>query len=144
MKAKYIWLIVLAVIAAIVASIVIVTCNKAAQTVGIVTDPNRMVYNYEWFYNTEADAKSYEQQIVEANKQVATFKADHPNDLDSYVNSTELSNLETVAQGLQNELVSTCNNYDAAAKDITRGIFKNWNLPSELTATSDGELIIVY
>jgi hypothetical protein len=114
---------------------------KACSTVGIVTDPNRMVYNYEWFYNTEADAKAYEQQIVTAKQQIATFKADHPNDLDSYVNSTQLSNYETIAQGLQNELVSTCNNYDAASKDITRSLFKNWNLPSELTATSDGQLI---
>ena len=47
----------------------------------------------------------------------------------------------SVAQGLQNELISTVNSYNAAAKDITRGMFRNWSLPTGLSATSDGQLI---
>ena len=132
---------VLIVVAIVIGSVTLVVVNKAGQTVGIVTDPNRMVYNYEWFYNTLADARSYNTQINTAQTQIDTFKADHPNDLGSYVNSTELSRLNAVKQGLQNQLVSTANNYDAAAKDITRGIFKNWNLPASLTVSSDSKLI---
>ena len=88
--------------------------------------------------------KAYTQQIITANQQIETFKSDHPNDLDSYVNSTELANLQTIEQCLQNELVSTCNNYDAAVGDVTRDLFRNWSLPTELTATSDGQLIMSY
>jgi hypothetical protein len=118
-----------------------VLLTKACSTAGIITDPNRMVYNYEWFYNTEADAKAYSQQIVTANQQIATFRVDHANDLNTYANTTELARLESVEQGLQNELVSTCNNYDAAVGDVTRDLFRNWSLPTNLTATSDGKLI---
>jgi hypothetical protein len=133
--------IIAAILILLIAIPALIILDKSCTTVGIVTDPNRMVYNYEWFYNTLADARSYETQIVTAQSQIDTFKADHPNDLGSYVNSTELSRLNAIKQGLQNQLVSTANNYDAAAKDITRGIFKNWNLPASLTVSSDSKLI---
>jgi len=135
----YLWVLIVAVLSA--GTITAVIVSKAGETAGIVTDPNRMVYTYEWFYNTEADAKAYAAQIVTANQSIADFKSVHQGDLGSYVNSTELSRLMSVAQGLQNELISTVNSYNAAAKDITRGMFRNWNLPTELSATSDGKLI---
>jgi hypothetical protein len=133
--------IILAIVILIIGIPALIILDKSCTTAGIVTDPNRMVYNYEWFYNTLADARSYETQIVTAQSQIDTFKSDHPNDLGSYVNSTELSRLNAVKQGLQNQLISTANNYNAAAKDITRGIFKNWNLPASLTVSSDSKLI---
>lgn len=116
---------------------------KACSVADKVTDPDRIVYTYEWFFNTRASILTYFDQLKVARQTVETFKTDHVKNLDNYVNSTELSRLQSVAQGIENNLISTCNFYNANALNLTRGIFKDWRLPLEINY-KNGELKEVY
>jgi len=116
---------------------------RPAEVIEQVTEPNRIIYNYEWFFNTEASIKSYESQIRVAKEQIVTFKKDHTN-LNSYENSTELARLETVLQGLENQLISTVASYNGNAKNITRGSFKDWRLPVLIEIGPNWEIIEHY
>ena len=111
------------------------------QTIEKVTDPDRALYSYEWFFNTKASADSYAAQIKVASAAVETFKQDHAGNLESYQNSTELSRLRAVEKGLRNQLITTVNQYNANAQNKTRSIFKDWNLPASLTVTQDGRVV---
>ena len=117
---------------------------RSAQVIEKVTDPNRIIYTYEWFFNTLASIKSYESQVGVANQSVETFKEDHKDDLSSYVNSVELSRLREVQRGLQNQLISTINSYNAQAKNLSRSIFKDWRLPNSLELTLDNKVNEIY
>lgn len=119
-----------------------VVLSKSCGVVDIVTNPDRMVYTYEWFFNTHASILTYEAQLKVANEATDTFIKDH-NNLDNYVNSTELSHLRAVAQGIENQLISTCQTYNANALNLTRGIFKDWRLPVEIYY-SNGEINEIY
>jgi len=114
---------------------------RPAQVIEKVTDPDRIIYTYEWFFNTIASIKSYENQVEVARKSVGTFKEDNKDKADSYANTTELSRLREVERGLQNQLISTINSYNAQAKNLSRGIFKDWRLPNSIELSSDNKVI---
>jgi len=117
---------------------------RPAQVIEKVTDPNRIIYTYEWFFNTLASIKSYESQVEVAGKSVETFKEDNKDKADSYANTTELSRLREVQRGLQNQLISTINSYNAQAQNLSRGIFKDWRLPNSVELSSDNKIIEYY
>ena len=108
---------------------------RPAQVIEKVTEPDRVIYTYEWFFNTSASIQSYYSQIQVASKSVDTFKLDHEGNLASYSNSTELARLREVQRGLENQLISTVNTYNANAKNLTRTLFKDWRLPESFTYT---------
>ena len=141
MKAKHIVWGILGIIALVVFGYGMVFLFRPASIIEKVTDPNRAIYTYEWFFNTKASAQSLASQVVIADKAVETFKSDHVTNLESYANSTELARLRAVSQGLRSQLVSTVNSYNANAQNKTRSIFKDWNLPGSLSVSADGRLI---
>jgi len=110
---------------------------RPAQIIEKVTEPDRVIYSYEWFFNTRASIQSYYSQLQIASKSIDTFKLDHSGNLDSYSNSTELSRLREVQRGLENQLISTINQYNANAKNLTRTYFKDWRLPESFTYSND-------
>ena len=114
---------------------------RPAQVIEQVTDPSRIIYTYEWFFNTLASIRSYESQVQVASKSVEIFKEDNKDKADSYANTTELSRLREVERGLQNQLISTINSYNAQAKNLSRGIFKDWRLPNSLELSSENKVI---
>ncbi len=113
---------------------------RPAQVILKVTEPDRIIYTYEWFFNTLASIKSYESQVAVAGQSVETFKEDNKDKADSYAITTELSRLREVQRGLQNQLISTVNSYNAQAKNLSRGIFKDWRLPNSLELTPDNKV----
>lgn len=140
MKTKYIILGLFSIIALVAFGYGMMFLFRPAATIERVTDPDRAIYTYEWFFNTRASAQSLASQVVIADKAVKIFKSDHAN-LESYVNSTELSRLRAVSQGLRSQLISTVNSYNANAQNKTRTIFKDWNLPGSLSVSADSRLI---
>ncbi len=143
MKRYIVWGI-LGVIALVVFSYGLMFMCRPAQVAERITDPDRMIATYEWFFNTYASAKSYASQVKVATEAVETFKKDHASSLDSYANSVELARLREVERGLRNQLISTVNTYNAQAQNKTRGVFKDWDLPPSLTITADGKLVVGY
>lgn len=121
------------VVVAIILSIVFIVLDRAVTTADKVTDPDRMIYNYDWFFAARASIKSYEAQVSVARNAVEEFKSDHVGNLESYANTTELARLREVERGLNNQLISLVNEYNVNAKSITKGLFKDWRLPSVLT-----------
>lgn len=113
---------------------------RPAEVIEKVTKPDRIIYSYEWFFNTGASIKSYESQIQVAKEQIENFKKDHQN-LDSYENSTELARLQSVLQGLKNQFITTVNSYNANAQNITRAYFKDWRLPKSIEIDPNGKIV---
>lgn len=130
---KNTFLVVGFVVVAIILSIVFIVLDRAVTTADKVTDPDRMIYNYDWFFAARASIKSYEAQVSVARNAVDEFKSDHAGNLESYANTTELARLREVERGLNNQLISLVNEYNVNAKSITKGLFKDWRLPSVLT-----------
>jgi len=143
MKALWITLGVIGVIALI---IVLTVVGKSCAVVDKVTNPDRIIYTYEWFFNTYASIQSYEEQLANAKVSTETFKTEHAGNIDNLWNSQELARLHEVERGLYNQLVSTVNQYNANGKNITRSIFKDprGNLPYEITVNTDGKIIEKY
>jgi len=108
---------------------------RPAQIIEKVTNPDRAIYAYEWFFNTLSSIKSYESQIKVASQSVKIFVEEKHED--TYANSIELSRLREVERGLQNQLYSTVNNYNANAKNLSRTYFKDWRLPKSIEVNSD-------
>lgn len=108
-----------------------------SEVPGKVLQADRILYNYDWFFNKRAAILSYEGQIANTTAAVEDFKQIHAGDLGSYVNSTELSRLQSVLLAQRNQLERDVQDYNANAMNVTRGIFKDWRLPKSFTVAGD-------
>jgi len=104
---------------------------------GKVLQADRILYNYDWFFNKRAAILSYEGQIKNTAQSIEDFKQIHAGDLGSYTNSTELSRLSSVLLALRNQMARDVQDYSANAMNLTRGTFKDWRLPSGFTIEGD-------
>ena len=91
---------------------------------------DNILYNYHWFQETAAQLNAYSQNLQDAQKAVADFKANAKGDMStwSYAETTEYARLNSVAQGIGQQYNSLANEYNAKAGEADRGIFKD-NLP---------------
>lgn len=108
-----------------------------ASVPGKVMDGDRILYTYEWFFNKYYAIQAYEPQVANAKVAVEQFKSDHEGRLDSYVNSTELSRLQSVLLGLRNQMARAVEDYNAAAMNDTRQMFRDNELPQKLVIIGD-------
>jgi hypothetical protein len=108
-----------------------------SEVPGKVFQADRIIYNYDWFFAKRATILSYEGQIANTASAVEEFRKDHAGDLGSYVNSTELSRLQSILLSLRNQMAKDVQEYNAQAMNLTRGSFKDWRLPSSFTISGD-------
>lgn len=102
-----------------------------------VLQADRILYNYDWFFNKRAAILGYEGQINNTAQAIEDFKQIHAGDLGSYTNSTELSRLSSVLLALRNQMARDVQDYNANAMNLTRGTFKDWRLPASFTIEGD-------
>jgi hypothetical protein len=108
---------------------------RPMQVIEKVTEPDRIIYTYEWFFNAKASIDSYVSQIKVASQSVQNFINEKHED--TYSNGIELARLREIERGLQNQLYSTVNQYNANAKNLSRTYFKDWRLPKSIEVNPD-------
>jgi hypothetical protein len=102
--------------------------NTAATAPGRVInktlETNNIVFNYERFFDVNANYESRVSQIKE-----------HKALLAETTDPTEKTNLRIELSGMKQSCRELANGYNADSKKLNRGLFKDRNLPYELDVT---------
>lgn len=95
--------------------------DKAASVVDKVTDPDKMIHDYEWFHTAYTNVGAREAQIV-STKSMLSAETD----------PAEKSRLRIDLGGQQQSCRELVADYNANAAKVTFGSFKGWSLPASL------------
>jgi len=91
-------------------------------------DPEKAIYNYEWFKQTAEDIQALHNKEINAEEAIQEHMATMD---DSREDKNELARLRAIKLGLTNMLEDTMAKYNARSKMANRAIFKD-NLPSNM------------
>ena len=112
------------------------TCHfvmKPAQVLNRVTDPDRMIYTYEWFHSTHGQIKAAADQIAIKKKHIGTFKNDlGPRKDWDMDDKQEHNRLITELNGLEAHRADIVREYNARSGMVTREFLKSKNLPEKI------------
>ncbi len=118
--------------------------SRPAQVIERVTDPDRIIQNYEWFEATYNDALAIDRQILTAKQTVSDFEISAgPRSDWKRTDTIEHGRLNSVLQGLRYQRDNIVSDYNARSKQITRNLFKGSELPYQLDVT-DGQIMEVW
>ena len=107
-----------------VVTILIAFLGKGAAVVDKATDPDAIIYNYEWFEQTYNDVLKMDRQILQYKTELQEIDKDKEREL-YYRKFTELSGLRAIRENLVSE-------YNAKSKMISRKMWKSKELPREI------------
>lgn len=134
-KGPYVATLTIAMLVIVVIAIVygIIAIFKPFAVVGKVTNPDNIIYNYEYFYNQSEAYSAINRKIATATKSVSNFKQDAgPRKEWTFEDKTEMSRLRSIADGLTYQCNDIVADYNAKAKQATRSIFKTNSTPYRL------------
>jgi len=115
------------------ALIAIAVVFKPFDVISTVTKTDKLLYNYEYFYNQSEAYKAINRKITAANKSVAQFKEDAgPRVNWTFEDKTEMSRLRSIADGLGYQCNDIVADYNANSQKLTRNIFKTNSTPYKL------------
>lgn len=110
-------------------------CNVARKTAtGVIdrtTNPDNVIYNYEWFKLQYQQIQANATQIQNSQTELDNFQKTHPAPL-SFMAEQELSRLNANITGLKNFRATTIAEYNAKSKMANRNIFKSKELPESI------------
>ena len=86
-----------------------------------VLGTDNIIYNYEWFYDVQAQYDARTNQLVAWNKE-------YVNEQDQDERRRLRVEVQAVSQSCRNLVTS----YNANAQKLTRKVFKGWSLPDSL------------
>lgn len=98
--------------------------DKAATVVDKVTDPDKMIHDYEWFHSAYTNITARTAQIA-STKQMMAGETD----------KAETSRLRIDLAGQQQSCRELVADYNGNAAKITFGSFKGWSLPDNINPT---------
>lgn len=138
------WLVLLISVVLGVAGWGLTLLARPGQILERVTEPDRIIQNYEWFENTYNDALALDRQIKTATQSADEFKeAAGPRADWKRADTLEHSRLSSVLQGLRNQRDNVVSDYNARSKQLTRRLFKGSELPYQLDV-SDNHIVEVW
>lgn len=113
--------------------------SKPAEIVDKVTNTDRIIFNYEWFFETYHDCLAFDEQIKTADAQLTSFTDTLNDDRNSWAREdrTEWNRLNTIVLGLRQQRSSVIQEYNAKSKELTRKLFKDNSLPYQLEVRDD-------
>jgi hypothetical protein len=112
--------------------------SRPGQVIKRVTEPDRIIQNYEWFENTYNDALAIDRQIKTAQQSVADFGASAGDRANwKRADTTEFSRLGSVLQGLRYQRDNIISDYNARSKLLTRNLLKGHELPYQINIIED-------
>ncbi len=109
---KVFWpvLIIVMVISALSWGVAILT--RPAQIIERVTEPDRIIQNYEWFENTYNDALAIDRQIKTAKQAISDFEGSVGERANwKRTTTTEHGRLNSILQGLRNQRDNIISDY---------------------------------
>jgi hypothetical protein len=91
------------------------------------------IYNYEWFKRQEESIQSLYKKEVRAKQTLEDFRNMLPETRENWTrdDKTEYDRLNTIVQGLGNQIDDAIAEYNARSNMVNRNIFKD-NLPTNL------------
>lgn len=117
-------------------SIVVGACHFACKPIQVldkVTDPDRMIYTYEWFHTTNEAVKAATSQISIKEEHLGMFMKDlGPRKDWGFEDKREYSRVLTELNGLRAHRASLVREYNARSNMITRDFLKGRSLPEQL------------
>lgn len=130
---------ILAILALIAIGYLLTWLFRPAAIVTRVTQPDRMIQNYEWFEETYNDAKALDQKIKATQAQIDSQFSGLPEDRNDWSreNTTEFNRLNAVLVGLRSQRESIVADYNARSKLVTRNLWKGQDLPYQLQVVDD-------
>lgn len=103
---------------------------KPFQVIDKVTNPDRMIYTYEWFHDQYGRINAAEVQIDQKQSQINSFKETYGPAKDwKFATQTEYNTLSTELTGLKQHRATLIEEYNAASRNETRNFFKDGELP---------------
>lgn len=118
--------------------------SRPGQVIKKVTEPDRIIQNYEWFEATYNDALAIDRQIKTAQQSVVDFEASAGDRANwKRADTIEHSRLNSVLQGLRYQRDNIVSDYNARSNQLTRNLFKGSELPYQLDVT-DGQITEVW
>lgn len=107
---------------------------KPAALLSEATKIDKIIYNYEYFYNKSESYTALKGKIRTANGSVANFKEDAgPRSEWTYEDKTEMARLRSIADGLVYQCEDLVADYNAKTKQVTRSMFKTGSTPYQLS-----------
>lgn len=138
------WLFLLLFMVVGITGWVITMLSRPGQVIKRVTEPDRIIQNYEWFEATYNDALAIDRQIKTAQQTVVDFETSAGSRSDwKRPDTNEHSRLNSVLQGLQYQRDNIVSVYNARSNQLTRNLFKGSELPYQLDIT-DGQIMEVW
>ncbi len=119
-------------------SVVSFIFNRATKTTaGVVNktfNSTNVLYNYDWFYHEYHSSVSLRAKMFQAQQAVVSYEKTLPAHKSKWTQQEQfnVSNLQSIATGLQFQLDDVVQTYNAHASELNRGIFKAHNLPRKL------------
>ncbi len=104
--------------------------GKPVEVLDQVTDPTRMIAQYEWFIQQDKDIKKMDPQIADAQAAVDRFESKN-GDASKYTffQQNEDSRLSSVVLGLKQQRQGMVADYNSRSDQRTRSFLKEHNLP---------------
>ena len=100
-----------------------------------VINADNAIYNYEWFKQQKANIDASKTQLDNARRNYDAYVADLGARSDwGFEDKGEAARLNAVVLGLENNLQSQIENYNARASMATRNIFEDHVLPNYIDA----------
>lgn len=109
--------------------------SRPAQVIDRVTNPDRVVYQYEWFYDTLNSCKALDQKVTNAEADVTKFEeqmGDTPRNEWGYSNTQEYGRLQTTLTAVKNRRAELAGEYNSRGEQMTRKWLKGKSLPESI------------
>ncbi len=109
--------------------------NLAHDALDKTINADNAIYNYEWFKQQKADIDASKTQLVNARASLSSFETSAGVRSEwTFEDKAEDARLRSVVLGLENNLESQIQNYNARASMATRNIFEDHVLPDFIDA----------
>lgn len=97
------------------------------------TDPDNVIYNYEWFHSKYEAFRAYERQLADFNTEIDAFRRDAGERLTwSRTDREEYAQLTSQRDGIKQHCRDIAADYNARSSMANRSIFKSGDLPERI------------
>lgn len=113
--------------------------SRPAAIVDSVTDPDRIINNYEWYEEAYNDALALDAKIANTVKQISTQFEGLPQDRTKWSRQDRdaWNQWQTTLNGQRSQRENIVAEYNAKSKLITRNLWKAPHLPYQLEVVDD-------
>jgi len=134
-----IWLFFLFVVILSVGWFIFTMLSRPAALVDRVTDPDRIIANYEWFEEAYNDCLALDAKIATTAQQIESQFKDLPKDRSGWSRQDRdaWNQWQTTLNGQRSQRQNIVAEYNAKSKLITRQLWKSPNLPYQLEIIDD-------